>query len=483
MSTLIPALFTFGFWLFAGRLAGPEAIGLVSAIASFVMIMVTIDVLDTSLGMKRQLGMAYSAKDMGRFKQILFSTTLFVLVTVMASAVLLAIPNLQLLEIANIDRQYIWIIVAMLPALAFQYVFSEALIAAMRSDKLIIPLLIGSLCRFPLLFAAIYILYDSSYAVLVAYASFLFISTAFYSVYVMKIFRTTRVSAFTNMSSNTKQILMAGLVSWIPHIISVLGSQLAILTVFAVQGSEEGGKFYLAMAIFTVSLFIIVGINKVSHPLLAGMNVKEQQAKFLTYSMKIAFMLTMPITIPLLFFADNFISLMGTEFSSAGVTLAIFMVGVPFAIISEMVYYFVYGKGDNKAVLSLGLAANVPRVILYFYMVPILGSNGAALAYLVGSAAALISSIRIMKTHSLVIDYRSFSISIVVPLALGVLTWLADIPYIFSTIIIILGSLIIYIKLGLFTDAELQYVLYSGLPKGQAQKIYPTLSKVIDWID
>ncbi|MGC1132953.1 MAG: hypothetical protein WA941_09020 [Nitrososphaeraceae archaeon] len=482
MSNLIPAILTFTFWLLTARVAGAEVIGLVSAIASLVMIIATIDVLDTSLGMKRYLGIAISSGDVGKFKQVLASTILVVATMITISAVLVAIPNLQILEAVNIDRQYVWIIIPMLLALAFQYVFSEALISALQSEKLIIPLLVGLLFRFPLLFATIYFINAPTIGVLFAYSSFLFISTAFYSIYIMKIFRKTSFPAIANIRYNTKQVLTAGLASWIPHIINVLGSQLAIISVFSLEGSAEGGKFYLAMTIFTVTLFVVAGINRVSHPLLAGMGTREQQTGFLSYSMKVAFIFTMPIAMPLLFFARDFVSLMGREFSSSGETLAIFMVGVPFAIISEMVYYFVYGRGDNKTVLYLGLGGNVPRIILYFSMIPVFGSNGAALAYLVGSLAALVLSMRIARAHSLVMHYTSYMTLTAIPLAIGLVTRLMDIQFVISTAIILFGSLLVYIKLRLFTDSELHNILYTGLPRNIADKIYPALSKIINRI-
>ena len=62
---------------------------------------------------------------------------------------------------------------------------------------------------------------------------------------------------------------------------------------------------------------------------------------------------------------------------TAGSTLTILMLALPISIISEIVFYFAYGRGDKKAVLYLGLAGNMPRVILYFVLVPTLGADGS----------------------------------------------------------------------------------------------------------
>lgn len=481
ISNLIPSIFTYIFWFITAKVVGPQAIGLASAIAAFTLIVATVDVLDTSLGMKRYLGIAISSGNIGKFNQILASTIVIVSIMIIISAVLIALPSLRILEMAGIDRHYVWIVIAMIPSYAFQFVFSEALIAAIQSKRLVMPLVIGSLVRFPLLFGAIYLFNAPAIGTVIAYSSMLFISTAFYSIYLAKILRSSS-RAIENIAANTRLVLSAGLASWIPHMMNVLGSQLGIITVFTLEGSAEGGKFYLPMAILTITFFIVQGITRVSHPLIAGMESKERRTSFLAYSIKIAFILTMPIASPLLFFASNFLNLMGREFGSAGVTLSIFMISVPTEIVNEIIYYFVYGRGDTKTLLYLGLAGNVPRIILYYLMVPIFGPAGGALAYLVGSVIQFVSSVEVGNKHSLVMEYRKYGILTAIPMLIGFVMWLADIHFMVSTVIIFFGSILAYIKLRLFTDTDLYNILYTGLSKRTAEKIYPRLSKLIQRI-
>jgi O-antigen/teichoic acid export membrane protein len=481
ISNIMPSIFTYIFWFVTAKVAGPEAIGLASTIAAFTVIVATVDVVDTSLGMKRHLGIAISSGNIGKFKQILASTIIFVSIIVIISASLIAWPSLRILEIAKIDRQYVWIVIAMIASCAFQYVLSEALIAALQSDRLVMSLLIGSLVRFPLLFGIIYLFNVPAIGTVIAYSSMFFIATAFYSIYLAKILRSPS-RAIENIAANTKLVLSAGLASWIPHLISVVGSQLGIITVSALEGSAEGGKFYLPMAIYTLMFFIVWGITRVSHPLIAGMDTKEHQTSFVAYSIKIAFMLTMPIATPFLFFPSTFLNLMGREFGSAGVTLSIFMISLPMGIVTEIVYFFVYGRGDTKTVLYLGLAGNVPRIILYYLMVPIFGPTGGALAYLVGSVTQLVLSVIVGAKHSLVMEYRKYVILTAIPTLIGFVMWLVGINPVVATVIIFFGSMLAYIRLRLFTDTELYNILYSGLSKGTAEKIYPRLSKLIQRI-
>lgn len=479
ISNIIPSIFTYIFWFVTAKIAGAEAIGVASSISSFVIIIATIAVLDMSLGMKRFLGIAISSGDSGGFKQILSSTVAFVALITVTIAILIAIPNLQILEMLGIDRQYTWVMIAMILAMPFQYVFSEALVAALRSENLVMPFLIGSLVRFPLLFGAVYLFHASIMGTIIAYSSVIFITTISFAFYSIRIFQGNHSRATENIASNIKCVLNAGLASWIPHIIYVIGIQLGTLTVLSAEGAAEAGKFYIAMGIFMVALFMVSGINRVTHALIAGMSRQDQQTTFLSYALKIAFMFTMPIAMPLLFFSDRFLGLMGKEFSSASGVLIILISSLPLVIISEMIYYFLYGKGNHRWVLYLGLTGNVPRIILYFVLPPFLGANGAALAWLIGSITQFIISVLVRNRHSLSMQFKKYIVLTAIPMAIGAFTYLVNLYFIASAIIILLGSLLLYVRLGLFTDIELYNLLYAGLPRNQAQRIYPLASSLM----
>jgi O-antigen/teichoic acid export membrane protein len=479
ISTIIPAIFTFLFWFVTAKMYGAEAVGIASSLASLVIIITTINVLDMHLGMKRPLGIAFSSGDIGRFKQILTSTLVLVSIIVVSSIVLIVIPDLKILEMLSIDRQYTWIVVAMIFAQPFQYIFAEALIAALQSRSLVMPFLLGSLSRFPILLGVSYLFNAPTVVTTIAYSSTIFISSAFFAIYSIKIFRGSQVRATENIYSNIKHILSASLSSWIPNTLHIFGYLFGIITVFSVVGASEGGKLYIVMATFLIILFIVSGITRVTHSLVAGMDNDKQRTTYLSYSVELAFLFTMPLAMPLLFFADSFLGLMGKEFSSAASAMSIFIVSLPMVIISEIVYYFVYGRGDQKSVLFLGLTGNIPRIVLYFLLPPILGTNGAALAYLVGSVSEFVLSVKVGNKHSFSMQFKKYITLTTIPLTIGFLTWLVNINFVISAAIIFMGSFLLYIKIHMFTDTELHNLVYAGLPESIANKIYPLASKIM----
>ena len=179
-------------------------------------------------------------------------------------------------------------------------------------------LLIGSLARFPVLFGTIYILSaPPTIATIIAYSSTLFITPVLCCIYLRNILLEP-FNVIKNVRATLQNILSAGIAAWIPTLVGVFGSQLGVITVFTVGGAAEASKFYLPLTIFTIALFIVNAINRVGHPLIAGMKTEEERINFVTYSIKIGYIFTMPVVVPLLYFANDFLGLIGNDFASAG---------------------------------------------------------------------------------------------------------------------------------------------------------------------
>ena len=473
VSTLIPSGFTYLFWIVTAKVAGPETVGTVSSLVAFSLIISTISSLDIHIGMKRFLGIATSRKDLGKFKQILFSTITFLLTATGVTLACLAIFSFSVFSIFSTEEQYYWIIVLMVISINFNNTLTEALISALRSKALISALVIGSILRFPILIVAVYAIDSVDEGAALSYISLYMISAVYYALYMVKYLRGSKENGLSNFKSNLKEVLSSAVAGWIPHLINVLGSQLSIVTVFIMTGPVEAGKFYIPQAIFSLVLFAVGGITKVSHPLIAGMTKSDDQVSFLRNSLKLAYLITSPITAPLLFFSRDFILILGPQFISADITLTLFMANIPLAILSEMVYYFAYGKGDNRIVFTLGLFGNIPRILLYFLLIPIWDANGAAIAFLVGTTFQFAWTIVVVKRiYHIDLEYDKYIFLTTFPLLLGLLTWLLVVQYLVATCIVIAGSIITFIRFGLFTDAELETILFSIFPERISKKMY-----------
>lgn len=478
LSTIIPALLTYIFWFVSAKLVNPNVLGIASGMASLVLIISTIAGLDMFLGMKRTLGMAIFADQLGHFKQILFSTTIVVLVNSVISALLILMPDLAFLEMVGIEGKYAYLVIGLIVAQPLQIVFGEALIAALRSQRLIISFVVGALARFPILFA-FYFLGLSNWGVIIGYSSTIFITTICFGIYCTQLVSNTPLRAFANFLQNTKTTIKAGLSSWIPNTMNILGYHVGVITVLTAVGALEAGILYIALGMLYLTLFIVKSITRVTHPLIGNIPDINERRTIVATSIKTAFIYTIPISTPLLFFSSDFLSLIDPRFGSAADALTILMLSVPFVIVSEVIYYFVYGIGDHKNVLYLGLAGNIPRIILYIGLSGILGATGVALGFLTGSIIQYGLSRKVAGNYCLDLNQKEFVVLTAIPMIVGFLIWLFNLHYGISTLLIILFSFIIYTKFDLFGQKELKSLVFTVFPGEKATKIFQVIAQVM----
>jgi O-antigen/teichoic acid export membrane protein len=482
IGSIVPAIFAFFFLFIATKIVSVDTIGLVAVISSFVTLVASIINVGAPQGMKRYLGIYFSRGEMGRFKQFFTSTMVFVLLGIVLSSILLAIPQLRILETMGISYDYVWIVIAMIVTTGFNAILYEPLIATLNSKKTILPLIIGSLTRFPILLIFVYLFNMETIGTMIAYASMIFVSTAFYVVYVFKMLKGIQKESFQTIVDDCKILFHASWVSWGPGILSTLGTQLGILIIFISKGSAEAGIFYIPLAIFSIIRFIPNGISLINQPVVAGMTSIEQQTKFLSNTLKLGFILTMPIATPLLIFSTNFLQLFGNDWVLGASMLKILMIALPIVIINGIVGTFVYGRGDHRSVFHMGLANSITSTILYFILVPILGGNGASLAYVSGALINFIVIVYVAKKQMLIVEYKKYLVLVIIPLSIGIILSQTPIHFGISSFVIIIGTLLAYTKLKLFTDDDLHNIIYAGFSKNLGDKIYPKLLKIMQKI-
>jgi O-antigen/teichoic acid export membrane protein len=474
----IPAVTSFIFWFLAAKIAGPEILGIVSTFNSLLILMSGFLMFDIFLGMKRYLGISQSTENFSQSKEILVSSVIFVTSSLAFFLIFLYLPYFNIIDYIGIDNEYHWLFLILLPTYCFYILFSETLITLLKSRSLLYPILFGSILRFPLLVLFVFIIYFPSIGSIIAYFSMFFIGTLCYG-YELHKYLNKYYFSWNESLKYVKVIFTSGFTSWLPHIINILGSQLSLITVFIVAGASEAGKFYLPLAIFTLTLFILTSITRVSHPIVAGM-ASEKQNSFIIYSIKIAFLITMPISVGFLLFPEDFLSIIGKEYESATIALIIFMICVPFSIITEIIYYYIYAKGDHKLLLILGLSGNLPRVFLYFFLVPVLGLNGSAIAYVVGTGIQMMLSIKLAKSYAMKLEHKVYGIATLIPIFIGIPFVLFNINFVVSILVIIFITFITYIKLGYVRKKEMRLLLYSILSKNQADGAYKLVNRIFD---
>lgn len=475
MGLFLPSIFTYIFWFVIAKIDGSDAVGITSTIVSLVIILSTIFSLDLHIGMKRLLAKYHLEQNELEYSNMFTSVLFFLTVSSIFASILLFYP-VNLLEIIGIDINYYWIIVIAIFLLSYHNLFVESFISTLRSKNFFIYILLGSILRFPVLIILYYLSYYNEFSSVLSYYS-LYITVVIFSLifYVKKInFAISRSEVFRLL----RNLISISTASWIPNIINVCGFWMGVIIVYTMDGSQAGGQFYIAVGIFSVILFIVSGISKVTHGFIQVIEEKNRLT-FLSYCLKMALVLTIPLSTSILFFSTDYLGILGKEFELSHINLSILMLGMPFVIVSELVYYYLYGLGYHRQVLILGLVGNMPRVIIYFIISSIFDSTFAALSYFIGSVIQSTFSLKLKRPNIKVYDLEKKIMIIILPFVIATPLWLFEINYIFSTLIIIIGSFILYIRLNYLDYKDSTKICHAMLPDKHATYLSNIFQKII----
>lgn len=469
ITNIIAAGSTFGFWVIASNLTNSEIIGKVAAVGSLCMILGVLSNFDLGVGMKRFLGKAAAEKDWPRFKQVSSISTLFGFSMSIGILLIVLNPVIDILGMIGIEKQFIPVIIIIVLGNDLQSMFMGTLISSMRSKSIILPNLVGTLSRFPLLFLLLFMVEKSELNVAFAYSSFYLVLSFLLFAVTSRFYKKIPGSYFYNAKNNLKLVIYGSLPRWIPQIITTLGSQISILIIFTVKGPSESGLFYIPFGIYLVLSLISGAMNQVSHPVFSGIESGESRKEFLRKTLKLTFLGSMPLAGIVFFYSKEILSLFGPEFVASTNILEILILSFPAMILAEGVYYLLYARGHYKNVLFLGLLGNIPRIILYIILVPIYGGMGGAIAFVIGAFLQLILTIILIEKMNIRLQYLLFAFITIIPFALGYSLQILN-AGIFGAIILFFASFALYIKFRMLDEDDLQSMLKLFLPNEKALK-------------
>ncbi len=476
IASLIPAGLTYIFWIIVSNYTNSEVIGVIAAIGSFSMVLGVLSNFDIGVGMKRFLGKAIAEKQFPIFKQITSTAIIFTFATSISILIIVLNPFVNILEMVGIGKQFIPIIIVIVIGNDLQHIFTGSLISSLKSKSIVIPTIISSLSRFVVLFALFFVIGSSELSVAWAYSMSYIVICILLLIVTIKYLRKIEGPFFYETKKNLKTIVQGSFARWIPQIISVLGSQLSVLAVFSLKGASESGLFYIPFAIFNILFLVSGAINQVSHPVLSGIKESERQIEFLKKALKLAFLGTMPFAAIMFFYAKPILSIFGTEYSDSSEILSILLYSFPIAIIIEGVYFFLFARGNYKNVLALGLISNIPRIILYFILVPEYGGIGGAIAFVVGTGFQLVLTVILLEREKIRLEYGMFAIISIIPFLFGYLFEFLEFSFIGAILLFIL-SLIIYLKIKAIHEDDIENIFAIFMQKEKATRVKNELVK------
>lgn len=387
-ANIVNAFLGFVFWIIVARLYAAEDVGLASAAISGVMLMVSFSHLGLGTGLIRFL--PRSSKNANSMINTCFTISTFI--SILVAVIFIAglgswSPNLLFIRQNPV---YLAAFVAFAIAATLSILVDATFIAQRRAGFIVAKNLIFNLLKLalPILLAVffhsfgIFASWGVSLGIALLVSLFLFLPRAqpgYYPIFALrkKVVNEMLPFSFANYIS---MLLWAAPVYILP------------IMVVSLLGAEANAYFYIAWAIANL-LFMLP--SAVSRSLFAEGSYDEEKLGSNTWrSLRLIFLILVPLVILILAFADKLLLLFGGAYSESATILLRIMAlsALPLAI---NVVYLAIKRVQMRLKLIIGLTAFVAVVTLglSYLLLPRMGINGAGIAWLISQGVVALGII------------------------------------------------------------------------------------------
>ena len=446
----------FVYWLAVSALGGAEFLGYASTAVGLSSMLVGLGSLGVEVGVQKFVGEALGRGDTDTLTEYAWSSFFFALtaylgVAVTAWALSAACPSLLGLP------SDIVMVASILTVLSAGTVLGGALAASLHAHVMTLSALVGNVARLTVGLSLL-VLGMGWVGVALGYAVNSAVALVVYVAYVL-----SRFGARFHLSLKAvRDVLRAGVVSWLPNAIVLTGQWLSLLVVFGSGGAFEAGSYYVA---FMISLFVVSLASSSSMlllPVLSGMADGRKRA--CDAVLRLGLLVTAPLALALAAYPKAPLRLLGEEYVGASRTLTILLASSLLAVYVMAVTSLAYAYDSYGAVLGIGTATSVPRIALYFLLVPSMGGLGAALAFLAGSVCGAASGALYAWRVGFRTPYRGIAATVLVPAAIGAVTVMLSLPWFVGIPLVVASSYLAYARAGLLSRRDAGVLFRALIP-------------------
>ncbi len=471
LCSLTNNVFGFFYWLLISKIGGPRILGFVSATIGLASLVTSLFSMGIPIGVQRFLGMHMRNRE--ELTKFFWSSTLLLLASEFCAGTMLAIIALMGRCVGNYTPAMMIFASVFVSLSSLSLSLQALLVSILRTSVLAIATLIGNLAKLCL-------------GVSLVYAGFGWIGAALgYLAIPLAIAITGSVEArrFVSLKPcfdryHATESLRAGLASWIPNAILILGQQLAVVTVFGTHGAFETGRFYLA---YTIAGFVGAVATSMLMLLLPVLSSMEQGREALCkHAIRLCLAVVTPIAIILATYPELPLSLLGASYVEAAPSLSILALAILALVPTTAITNLFYSYGDYRKVALAGLCSSLPRVVLYATLVPSYGGIGAAIAYTVGAYTPLPYLITIARGR-IRIETRKLFATLAIPIAIAVTIRAVDAPWLLG-VPLIAASYLAYTRLRIVSRNDVKILLSAFLSSKTLNAVYRRAKPLIDLV-
>jgi O-antigen/teichoic acid export membrane protein len=463
------------FWIIMSKLISPEIIGISSSIVSFSGILTIIAALGIPTGIQRFLGRSFSEENIAEAKRYVNISIVLVSIGVSGCTIVIVAFQGWIYQYLHIDSNLLAILIILPGSSSLFLLLRSVVISTLKTRVLPILIIVSSIAK--IVFAIMLLLAGwGALGITIGYTIGFVISSIVLGIFLNLKLKSPKKSSVDSFSQRTKNILTSSSANWIPAVVTAIGSQLGTVVLLGVQGAQEAGIYYIALTIVTGITIIAVTLFSITLPVLSS--IQDGRKRFAWRVMRLSLVIAIPFSISLIFYSKEVFQLIGQNYVAASFPMQILLSSLLPTAVATGITTLNYAYGNYRQVLTIGLATNVPRTMLYFLLIQMYGNEGAALSYTIGAIVGFAVSIIIAKRINFQIFWKDLGLIMVIPTAIGFVMKYLELNYILGIVVTIALSYVLFLKLQILTSSDIADM--AGILPRTASKAVLHITQIIE---
>ena len=472
LRSLVNNLSGFIYWMAISAIGGAEIVGLTSATVAFASIVTGLLSLGGEVGVQRFVGECRGRGDVEGVANYFWITTLFRIATYTPVGLAMIILGLSGASFGSLSSD-ILLYGGIIVLLSSVNVFDSLLSSHLETKPIFIGAVVGNAVRLPLGIGLV----SMGWGWVGAVIGYITLTPVAFIVKLQPSLRLAKFRLHLDFMA-LRDVLKAGVASWLPGMIAVLGQQLGVLTLFGVKGAAETGLYYVSFALMGVATGVGGSILGLMMPVLSGMEDGRKRACW--RAIKISLALVTPIAFTLATYPQVPLSLLGKEYVDASPMLIILALTIPATLIGSGVTSLIYAYGMYTKILILGLIGNLSRIATYIPLSHLMGGVGVALSYALGAYIGLAAIALICRKIGFNPGFKETVLITAFPLCPALIFHLLRVNWLVGVPILLILSYSAYLKIRILSREDIRDLAYAFAPREIVNEVYEYLRPIVD---
>ena len=460
-------------WFILSKIVPLDIIGVSSTVVSLSIIFTTVVDLGISNGSTRFLGRSFSERQVGDTTVLIRASLFLLCVAIVVCSSTVLVFNHMIFP-ATIGFDLILVSILLLGVSSVYTMLRSVLISSLETQSFPKITFISSICKISLTIFLV-LLGTGAIGITMGYTSAFVLGTILLSYTLLRILKPLQKKSKISLLLACKNILLAGIPSWVPKVMSVIGAQLGTVVVFGAAGASQAGSYFVAFYIFYAITAMMDSLFSIAFPVLSAM--RDGRKRFVWRILKMSLIITLPISSTAILYSDEIMALFGPNYMQASLPLKIILLSALTFTFNVAIVILVYSYGNYWQVLSIGLSSSAPRILLYFLLVPLYGNTGAAVAFTTGSIIAFFISVFVAKKIRMQVLWKEVALIFTIPTAIAIALDYFQVQYSMGIPIILLLTFTSFFAIRLLTKSDIVGSL-GILPGSIAKPLIEMLDKL-----